>query len=72
MADEPINWKAHRRMNVLVDGFMRFHHRPPTREEYIDLAYGEKEMPEEWTAEHESMLPEPLRRSVDPPARRER
>jgi hypothetical protein len=31
----------------------------PTRENYIFMDYGGKP-PEPWTAEHESMLPEPL------------
>jgi len=62
MAHEPINWKAHREMSPLLEAFMSLHGRPPTRDEFIDLAYGEKEMPEEWTAEHEMSIPEPLRR----------
>jgi hypothetical protein len=65
MAHEPINWTAHARMSPLLDGFMRFHKRPPTREEFIDLAYGDNEMPKEWTAEHENQLPAPLRKAPE-------
>jgi hypothetical protein len=53
-----IDWEPYRGTNGTLD-YMLKKGIEPTRENYIFMDYGGKP-PEPWTAEHESMLPEPL------------
>jgi hypothetical protein len=63
--EDEIDWDAEIAMDPILQA-LRDAKLPLTRENYIDLKYGEpgtEDHPEEWTEEHEAALPHPFQRS---------